>query len=84
MDQPIDWETEAKQLLKAELIRAGVSYKVLASRLGELGVEESVGAIANKIARGRFTFVFFVQCMRAIGVDEVRVGERNTSAPHED
>ena len=80
MEESLDWENEAKQLLKAEITRAGVSYKILASRLGALGVEESAGSIANKIARGRFTLIFFMQCMRAIGVDVVRLGERGTNA----
>jgi hypothetical protein len=71
-----DWEAEAKRLLKAELARSGVSYKMLAVKLEALGVNDSEAAIANRISRGKFSFVFFLQCMRALGVDEVRVAER--------
>ncbi len=72
----IDWEAEAKLVIKAELARAGVSYKVLVSRLQAMGVKGSTAAVASRITRGRFTFVFFLQCMHALGVDDVRVGVR--------
>jgi 3-mercaptopyruvate sulfurtransferase SseA len=73
-----DWEAEAKQLLKAELARAGVSHKVLVARLEAMGIEDNTAALASRITRGKFSFVFFLQCMRALGVDEVRVGERRS------
>ena len=73
-----DWEGEAKRLLKAELARAGVSHKVLVGRLEAMGIEDNTAALASRITRGKFSFVFFLQCMRALGVDEVRVGERRT------
>ena len=72
----VDWNLEAKRVLKAELAREGVSYKVLVARLDTLGVKDSEGAIANRISRGKFSFAFFLQCMQAIGVATVRVGER--------
>ena len=70
------WNLEAKRLLKAELARSGVSYKVLVARLETLGITDNEGAIANRIARGKFSFAFFLQCMRALGIDTVRVSER--------
>lgn len=75
----MDWEAEAKRILKAELARSGIRYKVLASRLESLGVEDNESAIASRISRGKFSFAFFLQCMRALGVDEVRVGGRADS-----
>lgn len=69
----VDWDLEAKRLLKAELARSGVSYKVLVTRLESIGVVETEGAISNKISRGRFSFAFFLQCMRALGVETVRL-----------
>lgn len=75
---PYDWEEEAKRVLKAELARAGVSHKVLVARLEAMGVEDNTAALASRITRGKFSFVFFLQCMRALGVDEVRVGPRRT------
>ena len=62
-----DWTRYIKGILKAELKRRHVSYKDLADKLGALGAHDSERNIANKIARGSFTAVFFVQCLEAIG-----------------
>ena len=69
-----DWKSTAKNILKAELARKGVDYELLATKLNILGVEESYNSINTKINRGAFTFQFFLQCMRAIGVENVRLG----------
>jgi hypothetical protein len=71
-----DWEAEAKRILKAELARAGVSHKMLVSRLEAIGVEDNTAALASRLTRGKFSFSFFLQCMHALGVDEVRLGPR--------
>lgn len=69
----LTWEIEARRILKAELARAGVGHKTLVVRLAALGVEESESNLSNKIARGKFSFVFFLQCMQVIGVTSVNV-----------
>jgi hypothetical protein len=68
-----DWQRRVKGILKAELKRRHVSYKELAEKLEAVGVKDSERNIANKIARGSFTAVFFVQCLVAIGCDTVRI-----------
>lgn len=73
----VDWDSEAKRILKAELTRAGVSYKVLAARLVQMGIHDSETAIANRISRGKFSFAFFLQCMSALGIDEVMLRHRS-------
>lgn len=72
----VDWELEAKQVLKAELARCGVTYKALVKRLEAMGIEDNEAAIANRISRGKFPFAFFLQCMKAIGVGEVDLRDR--------
>jgi hypothetical protein len=62
-----DWQARVKGLLKAELKRRNLSYQDLAEKLTALGISESDRNIANKIARGGFSAVFFVQCLVAIG-----------------
>jgi hypothetical protein len=62
-----DWQAQVKGLLKAELKRRNLSYADLAEKLGAIGVKDSERNISNKISRGTFTAVFFVQCMEAIG-----------------
>lgn len=69
----LNWEREAKALLKAELTRAGVTYQELAHRLDRLGVKDNAAAIGSKISRGKFTFVFFLQCMTALGLERVSI-----------
>jgi 3-mercaptopyruvate sulfurtransferase SseA len=68
-----DWQERVKGLLKAELKRRGVSYKQLADKLKELGVDENDRNIANKLARGGFSAVFLVQCLEAIGCESVHL-----------
>lgn len=72
MDE-VNWDDEARNLLRSQLARSGVSYKVLAARLGAIGVQDNEAAIASRISRGKFSFAFFLQCMRALGVSQVRL-----------
>lgn len=67
------WETKAKNLLKGELRRRGVTYKELAERLERVGVGESAPNISNKISRGSFTAVFLLQCLHVIGASQVQL-----------
>lgn len=62
-----EWQTKVKSILKSELKRKNVGYKDLAEKLKAIGVKDSERNIANKLARGSFTAVFFVQCLVAIG-----------------
>jgi hypothetical protein len=66
-----EWEERAKNLLKAELRRRGVTYADLAERLTVLGLRETEQNINNKISRGGFTAAFLLQCLAAIGADSV-------------
>jgi hypothetical protein len=62
-----DWQAHVKGLLKAELKRRDFSYADLSEKLATIGVKEAERNISNKISRGSFTAVFFVQCLEAIG-----------------
>ncbi len=73
LDAEHKWDETVKSLLKAELKRRNVSYAELSERLAGIGVTESEPNIRNKIARGKFTAVFFFQCMEAIGVRTLRL-----------
>lgn len=68
-----DWQNRVKGILKAELKRRNVSYKQLAERLEAMGIHETERNINNKISRGGFTAVFFVQCLAAIGLKTVDI-----------
>jgi hypothetical protein len=70
-----EWEARVKGLLKAELKRRGVSYNQLVEKLAAIGVSETEPNIRNKLARGKFTAVFLVQCLEAIGATSLRLSE---------
>lgn len=70
---PLPWQHEAANFLKAELARAGIGYDGLGQKLKSIGIEESYKGIANKVNRGSFSFAFFLQCMRAIGKHEIHI-----------
>jgi len=74
-EMEIDWSDRVKGLLKAELKKKNVSYRDLAAKLTAMGIPETEPNIANKISRGGFTAVFFVQCLIAIGAHTVRLHE---------
>jgi 3-mercaptopyruvate sulfurtransferase SseA len=70
-----DWQAHVKGMLKAELKRRNLSYADLADKLGALGIEDNERNVSNKIGRGTFTAVFFVQCLEAIGCRTLHLDE---------
>jgi hypothetical protein len=73
MAEATDWEARVKGLLKAELKRRTVTYAQLVERLAEIGVRETEPNIRNKLARGKFTAVFMLQCLQAVGCENLRL-----------
>ena len=71
--EEVQWEKRVSAMLKAELKRKGVTYAQLAGKLTDIGVMDSEPNIRNKLARGKFTAVFLVQCLEAIGTDTLRL-----------
>jgi len=68
-----DWENEVKGMLKAEVKRRNMTYEQLAEKLAEIGVNDSARNIINKINRGSFSAVFFVQCLKAVGCEKIQI-----------
>ncbi|WP_292928425.1 DUF6471 domain-containing protein [Novosphingobium sp. PASSN1] len=71
--QEKEWEDKVKRLLKAELARKGITYAQLVGKLADVGVMDSEPNIRNKISRGKFTAVFLVQCLQAIGCSSLHL-----------
>lgn len=69
--QPTHWNDKAANILRSELTRSGLSYGDLVVKLKDIGVIETYAGVANKLSRGSFSFVFFLQCMQAIGRQDV-------------
>jgi len=73
--QEKEWEDKVKRLLKAELARKGITYAQLVGKLADIGVMDSEPNIRNKISRGKFTAVFLLQCLEAIGAQSLRLSD---------
>lgn len=69
----LEYEEKAKNLLKAELKRRGVTYGQLVEKLAAIGVTETERNLNNKISRGGFTAAFMIQCLQSIGVQDLRL-----------
>lgn len=73
MPDKTNWEARAANLLKAELKRKGVTYAQLVEKLAEIGVVEKEVNVRNKLSRGKFTAAFLLQCLEAIGSQQLRL-----------
>lgn len=70
-----EWEATVKGLLKAELKKRNVTYAQLVGKLADIGVMDSEPNIRNKLARGKFTAVFLIRCLEAIGATSLRLSD---------
>jgi 3-mercaptopyruvate sulfurtransferase SseA len=71
----VEFETRAKNLLKGELKRRGITYAQLADKLAEIGVSENDRNLNNKISRGGFSAAFLLQCLSVIGANTVMLSD---------
>lgn len=71
--QTVEYETRAKNLLKAELKRRGVTYAQLAERLSAMDIHETERNLNNKISRGGFSAAFLLQCLEAAEVRSLQL-----------
>ena len=68
-----DWQAGASNLLKAAIKRKGLTYAQVVARLALEGVDESEASMRNKLSRGTFSAVFLLQCLKAIGIETLRM-----------
>lgn len=73
LDTDSEYADRAKRLLRAEMVKRGVSYEDLSAKLAEIGVQETPVNLRNKVSRGKFMAAFMLQCLRAIGVETLRL-----------
>lgn len=71
MPSQTEWEAKAANLLKAELKRKGVTYAQLVEKLAGIGISEKEANVANKLSRGKFSAAFMLQCLGAIGSQQL-------------
>ena len=59
--------------IRAVMVKRRITFAELAKRLRDIGLDENERALRNKVARGTFSAVFFVQCLEAIGLDSLKL-----------
>lgn len=74
-----DWTAYTKGILRGEMARRQITYKGLVEKLSDLGVKESEANLRNKISRGGFTASFFIQCLVALGCNNIRLDDHSPS-----
>lgn len=67
------YEERAKRLLKDLLADKGLTHRELAAKLHEQGVWIETQPLINKLNRGRYSFVFALQVLAALGEKSLRV-----------
>lgn len=62
----------AKHLINSELSKRNINKSELTQKLKEAGFDVTTRtAITNRINNGNFSLVFFLQCMKALGVKNI-------------
>ena len=74
MTERTDWETMARGIVRGEMARKNVTYSQLVERLESIGVKEDERNLRNKVSRGKFTAAFLLQCMKALEMEQLRLG----------
>jgi hypothetical protein len=59
---------EARNLLRAQMASKGVTVTELSRLLSADGVHEDPRPLSAKINRGKFSFSFFLHCMKVLGI----------------
>lgn len=67
MAERTDWEAKARGIVRGEMARQNVTYPQFRERLQAMGVTEDEQNLRNKISRRKFTAVFMLQCVAALG-----------------
>ena len=63
----------AATFLKVEMKRAKVTYEGMAEKLKEHGLSETRDSVAAKLKRGTFAATFFLACLAALNLNEIKI-----------
>ena len=67
------WNVRATQIVRTAMIDERITFKKLAARLKEVGMDIDYRVLSNKINRGTFTFAFFLQIAGQLGIKEIKL-----------
>ena len=66
------WEQYASRMLKAEMARKGWTYEDFNQQLAKVGaVKKTASTLCTVVNRGKFSFAFFLQCAKVLGIEEL-------------
>lgn len=68
-----EWSQKAKSIIKVELAKKNIGYEALSEMLKNIGVQENKMNIANKLNRGKFSFILALQIFKALGLKNLRL-----------
>ena len=69
------WAKIPSRILKIELAKRDMTYIELVKKLQVIGVEIKVEDLRGRLARGTFSAMLFIQCLRAIDVKNLLLGD---------
>jgi hypothetical protein len=70
-----DWGDQAGAILRSEMAKRRMKYPDLVRALAAIGVQDNERNLSNKIGRGTFSAGFFLQCLAAMEVKNLRLDE---------
>jgi hypothetical protein len=70
-----EWADRAARHLKTELMRADMTYEMLALKLRKHGFNETQASIGNKLARATLPAHFFLACLVAMGRENIALAD---------
>lgn len=70
-----EYAERVKRLLRAEMVRKGMSYEQMAERLTASGMPETAVNLRNKVSRGKFTAAFLLATCEALELTTLRLAE---------
>ncbi len=66
-------EEEARRIVRAEMQRRAVTYKMLAKELTRAGEPTTPRALISRITGGAFSFAFAIRVLRVLGVSHLDI-----------
>lgn len=66
---------ETSRVLRAELVRRGITYSDLSKKLAAIGVHQSPESLRMAVPKGRFRALLLLQCLIAIGCKSLRLAD---------
>ena len=75
MSNDINWQKEATGILNAARVKRGLTYEEMCQRLATLGVHKTPSSLGLLINRGKFSFVFFLQCARILNIKKLHLDD---------